>query len=458
MKRKDIIHIGVRSEERQTGGERSEPGVPWYLSISEAARREIQLPYHRKLRVRMSPGGDPVILPVEPHWRTSFTGRDILIPVRVKKNKQGIVLGPMVGILTVRRPGKGDGFRGNKPNFRDIIQAGKRLGITVFVFTPDGLIADDRVKGYVLTAPDKAAGGKRTWKRVVLPLPSVVYNRVPNREAEQTAEVQRAKRWLQARGIPFFNNGFFNKQDIHDWLVSDRETAPYLPHTEELREERQIGRLLRRSNLLYVKPVDGKAGEGILQIRKEGRSWRVVHQSGGKRQTALFNSRSEAAQAVYRKTGGKRHLLQQGIYLATFSGRHFDLRVLVQKNRYGDWRVTGMGARIADQDGITTHVPNGGRIEKAYLALRGAFGAEQGRRVEEKAREAALLLARRIEEQATRQGGLIGEMSMDIGVAADGNLWFFEANAKPMKFDEPLIRKKSLLRLLQYCDHLAKQR
>lgn len=30
---------------------------------------------------------------------------------------------------------------------------------------------------------------------------------------------------------------------------------------------------------------------------------------------------------------------------------------------------------------------------------------------------------------------------MDLGIDDLGEIWFFEANAKPMKFDEPQIRK-----------------
>jgi hypothetical protein len=39
---------------------------------------------------------------------------------------------------------------------------------------------------------------------------------------------------------------------------------------------------------------------------------------------------------------------------------------------------------------------------------------------------------------------------LDLGCDERGNIWFFEANAKPMKFDEPEIRKLSLNRIFQY--------
>jgi len=49
-------------------------------------------------------------------------------------------------------------------------------------------------------------------------------------------------------------------------------------------------------------------------------------------------------------------------------------------------------------------------------------------------------------------------MSMDLGVDKQGNIWFFEANSKPMKFDEPHIRQKSLERIFQYSRFLLRQK
>ncbi|UUZ93289.1 YheC/YheD family protein [Paenibacillus sp. P25] len=49
-------------------------------------------------------------------------------------------------------------------------------------------------------------------------------------------------------------------------------------------------------------------------------------------------------------------------------------------------------------------------------------------------------------------------MSMDLGVDTNGDLWFFEANSKPMKFDEPPIRKKSLENLIRYSLYLSNTR
>jgi hypothetical protein len=123
----------------------------------------------------------------------------------------------------------------------------------------------------------------------------------------------------------------------------------------------------------------------------------------------------------------------------------------VQKNGEGQWEITGIGARVAGNASITTHVPRGGSIEEPEKLLTAVFGASQARQVMRQARETAIVLAKQIERSSRT---LLGEMSMDLGVDTSGQIWFFEANSKPMKFDEPHIRQKSLERIFQFSQHL----
>lgn len=373
---------------------------------------------------------------------------DRLLPAVGEKDVGKRVRRPIICILTSAKKNS-DSFRGNRANFRDICRAGDRLGLTVVVSTPAGLQSRRKMDCFLYTG-DRLA----PWRRATLPLPDVVYNRVPDREAERRSEVIKVKKWLAKREIPLFNERFYNKAEIHRWLESERETSRYLPASELLQKEAQISQMLKKQHLVYLKPVDGKAGEGIVQIRTEGKGYRVTMQKKGARTSARASSRHEAAELSYRALGGRPSLIQQGVRLASYGRRPFDLRLLLQKDGRGMWDVTGIGARIADADGITTHVPNGGQIENADQVLSTAFGKARAGRIEQSVRRMALAIAATI-EQKSAGAGHTGEMSMDIGVASDGSLYFFEANAKPMKFDEPTIRAKSLRRLLAYCKYLA---
>ncbi len=155
---------------------------------------------------------------------------------------------------------------------------------------------------------------------------------------------------------------------------------------------------------------------------------------------------------IRREAGASPYIIQQGIELATYQKKPFDLRILVQKNTHGSWSTTGVGARLAGKGSITTHVPRGGSVEDPFKLLSALFGPENSKDMLNKIKSTAIQIARQIE----RGSGLShGEMSMDLGVDTFGILWFFEANSKPMKFDEPEIRQKSLRRIFQYSSYLA---
>jgi hypothetical protein len=85
--------------------------------------------------------------------------------------------------------------------------------------------------------------------------------------------------------------------------------------------------------------------------------------------------------------------------------------------------------------------------------LESTFGTERAASILKCVPTTALLIARQIERASD---SMLGEMSMDLGVDENGGLWFFEANSRPMKFDEPAIRKLSLERIFHYGQHLAR--
>ena len=149
------------------------------------------------------------------------------------------------------------------------------------------------------------------------------------------------------------------------------------------------------------------------------------------------------------------YIIQQGIRLAHLYNRPYDLRILMQKNGKGKWAITGIGARLAGVMSITTHVPRGGTIENPRRLLIASFNEAHARRIMERVKKSSLIIANQIERGSETE---LGELSLDLGVDNKARLWFFEANSKPMRFDEPLIRKKSLERIIHYSNFLVKKR
>ncbi|WP_438431874.1 YheC/YheD family endospore coat-associated protein [Gorillibacterium sp. sgz500922] len=356
-----------------------------------------------------------------------------------------------IGILTMSDPEQG--FRGNRANFIDLIESGKPLGAFVFVVTADDLQAGaKRVYGYVY---HRDSG---VWVRQLLPTPQVIYNRLPNRSDEQLPEVQALiSGLLKQKSVRLFNPYFFNKWTLFEWLNRNPATKRFIPATRKLSSPKDLASFLQTHSMVYLKPARGNAGKGIMKLETctPGRKYWCKLSIQDKKKSLVTNHVNFAKlwTRIKQEIGEEDYIIQQGIELAESSGRPFDLRVLVQKDGAGKWGLTGIGARVAGVKSITTHVPRGGHIDNPENALISSFGARKTPLIMRRVSEAALVIARRIEKAS---GHRLGEMSLDLGIDRVGRIWFFEANSRPMKFDEPDIRETSLARIIEYSQYLSR--
>ncbi|WP_248931142.1 YheC/YheD family protein [Paenibacillus hamazuiensis] len=344
-------------------------------------------------------------------------------------------------------------FRGNRENYIDLIRTGQELGVNVYVTTTsDFKISGKNTLGYVYDFNAKR------WKKTEVPVPNVVYNRIPFRKFELLPEVQQTLQACLKHGqIRLFNPSFFNKWTLFEWLNKSDVTRKLVPATQKLTTSEDLAELLQKHRALYLKPVRGKAGKGIMKVAKSTSKLRpndfqLSIQDKTRSIISYYPTISSLWTQIRNLAGNQDYIMQQAIPLATFKNRPFDLRVLVQKNAKGHWSVAGVGARLAGKLSITTHVPRGGSIDNPKKLLSSTFGLQDTKKIIRRTKRTAITIAKQIEKAS---GQTLGEMSMDLGVDTKGNLWFFEANSKPMKFDEPPIRKRSLENLINYSAFLA---
>jgi hypothetical protein len=359
---------------------------------------------------------------------------------------------PVVAILTIEDDLQL--FRGNRNNFVDLIRTGQVMGMTTYVVTVKNLkLNAPRILGYTFRDNDE------TWIKTWFPRPNIIYNRIPQREDERLPHVKRKLALLSKQaGIRLFNRRFFNKWSLFQWLNENKATKAYIPETKKLTDPIVLASLLKKHSLLYLKPVRGKAGVGIMTVKVQPEKqlpYRLQIQEEKGSRTYRCSTMKRLWDRVLKQSAvlGEPYIAQQGITLAAVNSRPFDLRALVQKNGTGQWELSGIGARVAGDSSITTHVPRGGYIDDPEKLLVSIFGKEKTGKVLGKVRNTTLILARQIERSAQFR---LCEMSMDLGVDETGHVWFFEANSKPMKFDEPHIRNKSLERIFQYSLYLHK--
>ncbi len=373
--------------------------------------------------------------------KNNYSNRSF-IPVQLIQEKGSFKLGPSLGIMTTNGA---NGFRGNKKNFIDIINTGRKSGVFTFVFPIESLnLKSNTVTGYLYYPSTKK------WVAKQLPLPDVIYNRIANRQEEEKTIVINHINSLKEIGVPLFNLKYFDKLSLNNWIKDSNELKGIIPETTALRPD-TLEDFLGKYPIIYIKPVHGKAGIGFIRVdKKADNRYLITYQTKGIAYVKEYNHQNQLWSTVNSFTAGKEYIIQQGIALRRFNGNPFDIRVLAQKNSVGVWGVTGIGIRVAGTGSITTHVPQGGNIQSFDIVFKQAFGPKKG---EWKMRIKTLVIkiANQIEKQHNHP---LGELSMDLGLDEKNKLWFFEANSKPMKFDEPAIRKRSLLRLMQFTQYL----
>ncbi len=313
----------------------------------------------------------------------------------------------------------------------------------------------EQVYGYFLTA-----GGK--FERKMVPLPDVVYDRLPSRRAETSPYINQLRERFMRKKIPYFNWSFFNKSDIYRLLENDGAANRYVPETHSNPSTEKMREMLDHHHFVYYKPSAGSLGHGIYRLTylpKKG--YFARYRRGGKNVLLRFTTFDSLMRMLRSRHGQslQNYIVQQGIRLIEIDGCPIDFRFHMHKNGSNQWIVVGIGAKKAGRGSVTTHLKNGGALLTPGQALGRVFGSRADE-VLQRAKNTAVKLAESLEIQHRH---LLGEIGFDLGIDQDEDIWMFEANAKPGRsiFRHPSLRaegKASVEHILEHCLYLSKFR
>jgi len=209
--------------------------------------------------------------------------------------------------------------------------------------------------------------------------------------------------------------------------------------------------MLDRCGSVYVKPVRGSGGAGVVKVTS-GKDGRFVVHHGAKKMPA--SGAAEAYAIVRRKTGHRSCLVQQTVKLLTVGGRPFDVRVMVQRTGRSHWTATAKLAKIAGPGHIITNVArSGGRVASVKTALRRSGFGERAGSISRRLDRIALAAVRRLHKFYP----WINTVGMDLGVDRRGKVWIIEANFKPAKSLFRRLKDKSAYhRIMRYYSRRGK--
>lgn len=364
-------------------------------------------------------------------------------------------LGPVIGILTSATGGGGGPFGSRTGFIREIFATGTDKAFHV-AFSPNQVNWESgEVTGYMINAEGK-------WTRKTVPLPDVVYNRLPSRRAEKLASTEAFKERFVRRRIPLFNWSFFDKWDVYRLLDGESEAEKHVPESANNPSPEEIRRLMEKHRFIYLKPTGGSLGIGIYRLTySPGRGYFARFRRGGSNVLIRFANFDGLMKLLRRHNINLQHyVVQQGIRLIELEGCPLDFRFHMTKNGQNQWVAAGIGAKRAGRGSVTTHIRNGGQLMTPEQALSRVYGASKGETMLQTAKEAAVRLSEAIER---RYNHPLGELGFDLGIDQNDRVWMFEANAKPGRsiFKHPALKasgKATLTHLFNHCLYLSRFR
>lgn len=298
--------------------------------------------------------------------------------------------------------------------FELMSQAGQQYGYETIFFGQQHIAPDTKqVHGYYYK--------QNSWKQKIVPLPSVIYDRIPNRLTEHHPDVVGIKQYLQKESI-IFNQGFFNKWEIYERLMKRPICSYLLPETILNPSSKKIIQLLHR-HPVYIKPIHGSKGEGIVKcLMLDTGEIECRFYQNDKAQKNRYVKFSSFLEQHF-PNGFKGYVVQKEIPLLTIGTEPIDFRVHANKNHRNNWEIATVCVKQAGKGSLTTHVKRGGQIHTMDEVL-----GKDSERIFQKLKDATILLSSNL-EQSTEEP--LGEIGFDFGIDTEGKVWMFEANSKP---------------------------
>jgi len=324
-------------------------------------------------------------------------------------------LGPVISILTFNRI-----INGKKLGYYKKFAMIKRQNGMLYVFSKQDIDADNqKIRGYYYDHLND------TWISGEFPFPDVVINRCyPNNDETVTL-------LESVIGAKVFNkNSRISKKDFFNTLNDDRFLCNFIPETQELKDYSQLTKFLERYRKIYLKPINGLKGHGIINLTHTTENLlKCSYQKDNKNHSRILLSIDDVFDVVERSSSGERYIVQQPIQSMEYEGSYFSIRTWAMKNGYGDWVMPGMYASLSCKESFLTNISAGSTI----IPLQELFRKIIPNLQLTKTQLMILLedLTLKTAEALDKRFGPLGLLGIDIMIDQNGKLWLIEANGNP---------------------------
>lgn len=225
-------------------------------------------------------------------------------------------------------------------------------------------------------------------------------------------------------------------------LKNSERTRGYVPLTRPFSEQ-SLRTMLKSSGMVYMKPVHGSHGIGVMRIESKPSGYRLQLGSSVYRKLTWQG----LLQRVKQYTRSKRYLVQRGIHMLRHQGRMFDLRIVTQLDRSRQWCVTGKLARVAKLGSAVTNGSQGASIRTFETVMSTQAGDAVRQRTEARLNTICLTAAKHLQHAFPH----LNELGFDIALDQKLHPWILEVNSKPEAIPFSKLQDRTMYRrILRY--------
>lgn len=309
-------------------------------------------------------------------------------------------------------------------------------GIEFFYFTPK----DVDLKAKKIMGKFYENGG---WIKKQTPFPDVIYNANSSADTEEEKIIIEALRSL----VPFTSYPVGNKIKVFDMLSKSAAFSSYLPDTKEAKSVRSAIDFINDKKRAILKPRNGRKGEGIIYVSCIEDKYEVIQDNEKK-----LLSKKEFI-SLLKKVIHKPYLVQQFITSRTKLGNVYDLRLHVQKDGSGNWKICTIYPRIAPLNDIKANISRGGATLYAAPFLKQEFD-ENYFNMKRYLEVFALSISREMDKLYHTS---FDELGIDVGIDEKGKIWLYEINWHPGVPPTFYLELDVVKTSLKYCMYLAQK-
>ncbi|MFC4775459.1 YheC/YheD family protein [Paenibacillus sp. GCM10023252] len=286
-------------------------------------------------------------------------------------------------------------------------------GLRLFCFTPSDINWEQqRINGLHRV--------NKVWRRRLFHFPQVILNRCYDLSRSFIHRLES----VIGHHKCFNHQNHLGKLDMHEHLSNGLPSST--PHTL-IYNEQNASELLAAHKVIYMKPNYGNKGLGVYraELKDSGEIHIGEHHLKPLIIAADMAQFHEVTDAII---GSTPYIVQQGVHIQTLTGRTFDIRILVQKNKTGSWSITSAISRVAFSGCFNTSI-----FEKmcvAREALQYLYSPDAAQAQLHTSYMLSLLAAEAIE---LRSGLHLAEISVDLAIDEEDHLWIIEVNGMPQK-------------------------